>query len=271
MTLLQTWTYSPQKRQVGHRQCFQLSAAVLHRVFICGTAPETRMPLTQQMNVLRVFLGSPSDLKAERKATKGVVVDRINPIIREFGWTVELLGWEDLPPGFGRPQAQINADVDACDLFLGVLWRRWGSPSDEFKSGFEEEFERAISRRKRSESPEIWIYFKRVEDTSDPGEQLQQVLAFRKKLEQRRELLFKEFDDTSEWAMICHDALLSYVLKRVFPGGIPEIQSVASITAPSRPDGAMQTHLSGTEQRLPEQLSRVSVAIGDAAKEPGHF
>ena len=163
---------------------------MLYRTFIRGTASETRMPLTQQMNVLRVFLASPSNLEDERKATKEMV-DRLNLTIRESGWTVALLGWEDRPPGFGRPQAQINADVDACDLFLGVLWRRWGSPSGEFKSGFEEEFERAISRRKRSASPEIWIYFKRVEDTSDPGEQLQQVLAFRKKLEQQRELLFK--------------------------------------------------------------------------------
>ena len=225
------------------------------------------MPLTQQMNVLRVFLASPSDLEDERKATKEMA-DRLNLTIRAAGWTVELLGWEDRLPGFGRPQAQINDDVDACDLFLGVLWCRWGSPTGEFKSGFEEEFERAISRRKRSESPEIWIYFKRVEDTSDPGEQLQQVLAFRKKLEERRELLFKEFDNTSEWAMVCHDDLLSYVLKRVFARGIPEIQSTASTAAPSRPGSAMQTHLSGTEQGLPEQLHRVSVAIGDAARKP---
>ena len=106
------------------------------------------------------------------------MVDRLNPTIRAAGWTVELLGWEDRLPGFGRPQAQINDDVDACDLFLGVLWRRWGSSTGEFESGFEEEFERAIGRQRRSKSPEIWIYFKRVEDPSDPGEQLRQVLAF---------------------------------------------------------------------------------------------
>ena len=224
--------------------------------------------MTQQRNILRVFLASPSDLKAERKATKEMV-DRLNRTIRETNWIIELLGWEDRLPGFGRPQSQINEDVDICDLFLGVLWRRWGSPSGKFKSGFEEEFERAVSRRRRSKSPEIWIYFKRVEDTSDPGEQLQQVLAFRKKVEQQRELIFVQFGDTREWATVCHDALLRYVLKRVSWGGIPEIQSAASITAPSRPDGAMQAHLSGTEQRLPEQLHRVSVAVGDAAKEPG--
>ena len=148
------------------------------------------MPLTQQMNVLRVFLASPSDLVDERKATKEMV-DRLNSSIRETGWAVELLGWEDRLPGFGRPQAQINEDVDACDLFLGVLWRRWGSQSGKFKSGFEEEFERALNRRRQSVSPEIWIYFKRVDDTSDPGEQLRQVLTFRKNLEQHRTLLFR--------------------------------------------------------------------------------
>ena len=226
------------------------------------------MPMTHQIKVLRVFLASPSDLEAERKATKEIV-ERFNHTIREIGWAVELLGWEDRLPGYGRPQAQINEDVDACDLFLGVLWRRWGSPSGKFQSGFEEEFERAVVRRRKSESPEIWIYFKRVDRTSDPGDQLRQVLAFRKKLEQERELLFQQFDDTSEWVAVCQDALFRYVLKRVFPEGITEIQSTASTTAPSRPDGAMQTRLSDTEQGLPEQLRRVFVAIGDAAKEPG--
>ena len=87
-----------------------------------------------------------------------------------------------------------------------------------------------------------------------------------KKLEQERELLFQQFDDTSEWVAVCQDALFRYVLKRVFPEGITEIQSTASTTAPSRPDGAMQTRLSDTEQGLPEQLRRVFVAIGDAAE-----
>ena len=223
------------------------------------------MPLTQQMNVLRVFLASPSDLEDERKATKEMI-DQLNPTIREIGWTIELLVWEDRLPGFGRPQAQINEDVDVCDLFLGVLWRRWGTQSGKFTSGFEEEFERAVSRRRKSESPEIWIYFKRVADTSDSDEQHQKVLAFREKLEQERELLFQEFDTTADWGTICQKALFRYLLKRVFPGGILGIQSIASKPVPSRPVDVMQARLSGTEQGLPEQLHRVSVALGDAAR-----
>ena len=225
------------------------------------------MPPHQQMNILRVFLASPSDLQAEREATKEIV-DRLNRTIREIGWVVDLLGWEDRLPGFGRPQSQINEDVDACDIFLGVLWRRWGSPTGKFQSGFEEEFERAVSRRRESESPEIWIYFKQVEHTSDPGDQLRQVIAFRKKLMRQRELLYLEFDDTIAWTMACHDALFKYVVKRAFPGGIQEIQSTASTTAPSHPGGAIQTRLPDTTQGLPEQLHRLSLVIGNAAKEP---
>ena len=218
------------------------------------------------MNVLHVFLASPSGLQDERKMTKEIV-DRINSSIRETGWTVELLGWEDRLPGYGRPQAQINEDVDACDLFLGVLWNRWGSATGDFTSGFEEEFERAVNRRRESDSPEIWIYFKRVDDPSDPGEQLRQVLAFRGRLEQRRELFYREFSTTSEWEHRCHDDLLRHVLKRAVPG-VPQIQATASITAPSRSGDFMGAILTGTEQALPEQLRRVSLALGAAAREP---
>ena len=222
------------------------------------------MPMTHQMNLLRVFLASPSDLEAERKATKKLI-DRLNLSIRKIGWAVDLFVWEDRPPRFGRPQDQINEDVDGCDLFLGVLWSRWGSPSGKFKSGFEEEFEQAVTRRQQTGSPEICIYFKRVDDPSDPGEQLRQVLAFRKKLEQQNELFFGQFGTTSEWADTCRDHLLMYVHERVFPG-VPKIQSTASTTSPSRSVDAMQARLSGTKQELPEQLRRVSLALGDAAR-----
>ena len=218
------------------------------------------------MNVLRVFLASPNDLVDERKATKEMV-DRLNATIRQVGWVVELLAWEDRTPGFGRPQEQINKDVEACDLFLGILWRRWGSPSGSHTSGFEEEFELAVSRRHKSEYPEIWIYFKSVEDTSDPGEQLRRVLAFRDKVERERKLLFGRFCSISEWREICYDALLKYVLKRVSPG-VPKTPSTVSQTAPSRLGTANQADRPRSERPLPEQLRLVSEALGDAAREP---
>ena len=87
--------------------------------------------------VLTVFLASPGDLDAERKAARHAV-ERVNKnVAKHLGWHVDLVGWEDTLPGHGRPQALINRDVDSCDLFIGVLWQRWGQETGKYSSGFE--------------------------------------------------------------------------------------------------------------------------------------
>jgi hypothetical protein len=94
-------------------------------------------------DVLTVFIGSPGDLQEERKAARQVV-DRLNRNVgRNLGLHVDLRGWEDTLPGAGRPQEIINEDLMDSDLFVGLLYRRWGSPSGEYTSGFEEEYELA--------------------------------------------------------------------------------------------------------------------------------
>src|SRR5688500_5287070 len=97
--------------------------------------------------ILTIFVASPGELTAERQILR-YVVEQINlTVARALGWHVDLLGWEDTLPGIGRPQSKINPDVDRCDLFVGILWQRWGSQTGVYSSGFEEEFERAKTRR----------------------------------------------------------------------------------------------------------------------------
>src|SRR2546426_2895617 len=130
-------------------------------------------------NVLTTFIASPSDLAPERQRAFEVVAE-LNEALRQTNWTIELLGWEDTLPGYGRPQALINRDVERCDLFIGAIWRRWGTPPAKdsvFSSGFQEEFSIAIRRRERTTSPEIWMFFKKLDaaQTDDAGPQLQQL------------------------------------------------------------------------------------------------
>jgi len=164
--------------------------------------------------ILCIFLASPSDLQEERKVTREIV-DRINRVFgRRMGWHIELLGWEDRLPGFSRPQALIDKDVDSCDLFLGILWRRWGQPTGEYESGFEEEFTRARDRKEKTGKPEIWLFFKSIdeENLQDPGEQLKKVIEFKNDQIERRELLFKEFSDPQMWRETIHDDLTAYIV-----------------------------------------------------------
>ncbi len=162
-------------------------------------------------NVLTVFIATPGDLQKERQITRDIF-DRVNKILgRRFGWFIELLGWEDTLPGYSRPQSLINKDVDSCDLFLGIIWRRWGEPTGKYSSGFEEEFIRACNRRKSSKRPEIWLFFKAIDEDSreDPGKQLKKVLQFKEEQIKRKELLFKEFDISEEWGDIIYDELVA--------------------------------------------------------------
>jgi hypothetical protein len=158
--------------------------------------------MQQQITLFRVFIASPSDLADERAALREIV-NTINRIFsKETDWRIELLGWEDTMPGGGRPQELINVDVDKADLFIGCLWRRWGTPAGaDGKTGFEEEFERALDRWTKTTEPEIWLFFKEVseEDRKDPGEQLKKVIAFRDREEKARRLLFQQFTDVEDW------------------------------------------------------------------------
>jgi HEAT repeat protein len=167
-----------------------------------------------QRNILTVFLASPGDLEKERNIVR-TSVDRINKILpRRVGWHIELLGWEDTLPGYSRPQGMINRDVDSCDLFLGILWRRWGQDTGKYSSGFEEEFIRARERCRKTGKPEIWLFFKTIDEESmnDPGVQLKEVLKFKEKQIKLKKLFFKEFSDPENWEELIYDYILAYVL-----------------------------------------------------------
>lgn len=154
------------------------------------------MPSTRK--ILYAFLASPGDLQDERKAVRDAVAEFNESWADEFGYQIELLGWEDTIAGSGRPQELINQDVDRCDLFIGLIWKRWGTPPDrdgKFSSGFHEEFERSMARREHSGTPEIALFFKEISDEfmGDPGEDLKRVLEFRKTIIAEKKILFQNF------------------------------------------------------------------------------
>ncbi len=218
------------------------------------------MIFLESYRLLRVFLASPSDLQEERRIAK-IEADAANRLLREIGWQIELLGWEDCLPGTGRPQEQINHDVDACDLFVGVLWRRWGSPSGEYESGFEEEIERALERNRSSGKPEIWVFFKEIESDliEDPGEQLKRVLTFKQSIAEGRELLYKEFSSTEVWGGVFRETLLRYVIR-----GNEELRRSETVDGTARSALSIEGYPAtvsvssvGEDKRVPDQIQGV--------------
>ncbi len=175
------------------------------------------------VNILNMFLASPGDLKSERIAARKSV-DDANLVVHDLGWSIELHVWEDAMPGAGRPQGLINADVDQCDLFVGLLCQRWGTPTGEYSSGFEEEFQRVLDRRQKTGEPEIWLFFKDVPEDrlEDPGPQLRRVMEFKQQRVQSRDVLFATFQTTEDWK-----ALIARDLPRLITGRVKAAREVA--------------------------------------------
>lgn len=170
------------------------------------------------LEAIKVFIASPGDLYEERSLFPHIL-GQLNAIkARSLNYQLDPLGWEDTLPGWGRPQELINEEVRQCDVFVMLLWKRWGTPSGEFSSGTEEEFEIAYNRYKDTGSPHLLLYFRSVPQAmmADPGEQLQRVLKFRTRIEEERIGLFKIYDDPDQWKDLLLKHFSQYLDRKVY-------------------------------------------------------
>ena len=95
------------------------------------------MPRTQQ--VLSVFLASPSDVQTEREIVEQVIGEFNTAWSLQLGLRMELIRWEThVRPGLGAdPQAAINYQVTPdFDLFVGIMWQRFGTPKRQVVPDF---------------------------------------------------------------------------------------------------------------------------------------
>jgi len=156
-----------------------------------------------QHAVVVVFLGSPGGLDDDRTAVKDAAAE-VNQQLRQFNIQVELCSGETHGPAGGRPQDDINADVDRCHIFIGLVWDTWGSPSGAADSGFEEEYRRVAERRDAGGGswPQPLLWFKDVpaHQQEDPGPKLQKVLDFRQELIDGKAEFFRDYETLSELA-----------------------------------------------------------------------
>jgi tetratricopeptide (TPR) repeat protein len=179
-------------------------------------SPSAKQTGGQNRRIIKVFIASPGDLTVERRAFK----DTIDELNRGFGRGADVefvpLGWEDALSQVGRrSQASINADVDACDVFVLAMWRRWGQEAPDaspYTSYTEEEFYRALFRFEESGVPEIFVFFKHIDpgQMADAGPQLAKVLEFRRKLEQTRKVLYRPFTDEAAFRVEIDKHLVAF-------------------------------------------------------------
>jgi hypothetical protein len=202
----------------------------------------------REVRELLIFVGSPGDLPEERSVVREAALS-VTSSMSELGIRLSVYGWEEQQPARGRPQELINQQVDTCDIFIGLMYRRWGSPTGEFTSGFEEEFHRVMQRPANDDFPKVALFFKNIDaDTlGDPGEGVAKVLAFKREQQNSRDLLYKEFSDAPAFKLLVISYLTKIITSIVSPtlanspeSPAPNPSPVAVITDKSIDNGRRQ-------------------------------
>ena len=213
-----------------------------------STHPESLKPI-------RVFCASPGDVTDAREAVQEIVA-QLDQIWRDRGVALEFDGWEDTGPSGGRPQDEINELVDGCDVFVGLLNGRWGFPTGKYKSGFEEEYKRALARYQAEEAPELCVYFTKL---SSRDSQMHLVEEFRQRLERTQEAYYRSFENLDGLRELVHRRVERYLTSYLNLGNAE--QRPAELNW----DSVLS---SGAVGQIPDGLSREQEAADKASHDP---
>ena len=119
--------------------------------------------MPRQEQVIVVFVASPSDLEPERNQLEEVIRELNLSWSQSLGLRLELVRWETHGyPGVGDdPQDVLNRELPSADIFIGLMWSRYGTETGRSGSGTEEEFNKALERHRQDQDGiRIMFYFK---------------------------------------------------------------------------------------------------------------
>lgn len=157
-----------------------------------------------QVEKLKIFLASPSDVAKERRYVEEVIKDINDTVASSKDIVLELVHSGKAYPGYGQDgQAVLNAQIASMEeyaLFVGIMWNRVGTLTPRAESGTIEECERAIAAFEHKGQSQIWFYFRQSAaqfNADGELEQRQKVLEFKKKVQ--RNALTCEYKNSSDF------------------------------------------------------------------------
>jgi len=175
-----------------------------------------------QVKIYKCFIASPGDTAAEREVCEEVF-EKINHTLgQSLNFRIESKKWEnDARPSFGTDgQDVINQQLlKDYQLFIGIMWARFGAPTPRAGSGTEEEFNQAFEALKSSKEVEIMMYFNTADvpfKSIDPR-QIESVQNFKNRLASLGGL-YKEYTGASNFSEILYKNLYDYFQHRLSKG-----------------------------------------------------
>jgi hypothetical protein len=155
---------------------------------------------------IAVFVGAPGGVEAERTVIARAIADLNVGFASSRHLFIDLKQWDThVWPGFGADaQDVISERIGPYDIFIGVFWNRFGTPTSRAQSGTAEEFERAYASWKQHGRPSLMIYFRRSPAdlaTTEETEQKRRLHEFKGALHKLGALI-REYSDVEEFSRL---------------------------------------------------------------------
>lgn len=111
-----------------------------------------------------------------------------------------------------------NLIADKCDAAVAIFWTRFGTPTDDYYSGSEEEIEKMIASKKN-----VFLYFSNV--TVSPSiidnEQYQKIIEYKEKFITNKKGLYWEYSSLDDFKKLFYTHLAQYFLS------LPKLKKIA--------------------------------------------
>jgi hypothetical protein len=183
-----------------------------------------------QENIIevRVFISCPGDVTEEKDMIRAVIETVNNTLLNTNSFIrFKVLDWRDIVAKMdGRAQEQINDTFYDYDIYIGILWMRFGTPTGalnpttntEYQSGTEEEFRLALQKYEVGQKINMYIFFKEAKQLSlSSSSETKQFLKVQEFYEEVRKLgwilLFPNKPQSVEFNNKIHSILWEWVRK----------------------------------------------------------
>lgn len=145
--------------------------------------------------LIRVFVSCPGDVSREKDLIKKLCESRNHVFsVNNRGIMFQVLDFKDIVAPWGnRSQEDINIRFSGYDIYIGLLWMRYGTVSGAedpltgipYGSGTEEEFRNAVQKRNDGEEIGIYFFFKEPRDyqNEDEEKELSKVKKFKREIQ----------------------------------------------------------------------------------------
>lgn len=171
--------------------------------------------MPKDVTLYKLLISCPGDVKEEIKIVNEVVGEFNDMFSDTLGITILPKHWSksSYPQSGGKPQALLNDQfVNGCDAAVAIFWTRFGSPTDEYGSGTEEEIEIMLKSKKQ-----VFMYFsdKLINPSDYDVEGYKKIRAFREKYKDRGK--YETYSSSEEFRSLFRAHLIQHFMsvKRV--------------------------------------------------------